>query len=92
MYLGGSYGIKPLPFDDMYTRQRQTWGAFGYIINMKFADEILKELYRAKKIVDAVYIDMQKKYLCIKPIDKMLIHPQGFSYIKNKHVDYKNIV
>ena len=92
MYLGGSFGSKPLLFDEYFTRQKQTWGAFAYIVNTDYVDIILDKFYRAKNIADAVLIDVQKQYVCIKPIKSIVTHPKGYSTIKEKEVNYANIV
>lgn len=91
MYLGGSFGRKPRPMNLDFTKQLMTWGAFAYIVNCDYIDELIKSISMAKKITDAVLIDFQIKYVCIKPVKKLVTHPKGFSTIKNKEVDYKHI-
>jgi GR25 family glycosyltransferase involved in LPS biosynthesis len=91
MYLGGSFGRKPQPMNLDFTKQVMTWGAFAYIVNCDYVGELINSISMAKKITDAVYIDFQNKYVCIKPIKKLVTHPKGFSTIKNKDVDYKHI-
>ena len=91
MYLGGSFGRNPQHLNQDFTKQIMTWGAFAYIVNTDYIDELINSIYMAKKITDAVYIDFQKKYICIKPVKKLVTHPKGFSTIKNKEVDYKYI-
>ena len=92
LYLGGSFGRRPSYFDQNFTKQNMTWGAFAYIVNACAYDNLLDMFNRAKHITDAVLIDYQKTYLCIKPSKKLVIHPKGFSTIKEREVDYKNIV
>jgi len=48
-------------------------------------------LSMANKITDAVYIDYQKNYLCIKPVSKMVTHLEGYSFIKEREVKYSRL-
>jgi hypothetical protein len=45
----------------------------------------------AKQITDAVYIAYQKQYLCIKPVKKLVTHPEGFSTIKERQINYPKL-
>jgi len=89
--LGGSFGRKPQYYNQYFTRQLGTWGAFAYIVNKRAYNNLINLLSKANNIVDACYIEYQKSYLCIKPHKRLVIHPEGVSTIKEKFVDYKNI-
>jgi GR25 family glycosyltransferase involved in LPS biosynthesis len=92
LYLGGSFGRPPQYYDKFFSKQVYTWGAFAYVVHKRAYTNLINILSKANKIVDAMYIDYQKQYLCIKPNKKLVIHPQGVSTIKEKFVNYQNIV
>jgi GR25 family glycosyltransferase involved in LPS biosynthesis len=92
LYLGGSFGRRPEFFDEYFSKQKMTWGAFAYVVHNRAYDNLIERLSRGNKIVDAVYIEYQNKYLCLKPHHQLVKHPAGFSTIKERNVDYKNIV
>lgn len=91
LYLGGSFGRKPSYYNQYFTKQNFTWGAFAYVVHKRAYDNLIELLFKANKIVDGEYIEYQKNYLCIKPVKKLVIHPEGFSTIKEKQVNYQNI-
>jgi GR25 family glycosyltransferase involved in LPS biosynthesis len=92
LYLGGVFQRKPLYFNNDFTQQVQTWGAFAYVVHKRAYDKLINLLERPIKIVDGHYIDYQKLHLCIKPNKRLVIHPQGYSTIKERDVNYSNIV
>lgn len=91
LYLGGSFGRNPFYFNQYFTQQNQTWGAFAYIVHKRAYNNLIEMLSCPKKIVDGHYIDYQKSHLCIKPNERLVIHPKGFSTIKEIEVNYKGI-
>ena len=91
LYLGGSFGRRPSYFDEHFTQQNMTWGAFAYVVHERAYDALINMFSRANKIADAILIDYQKTYLCLKPAKKLVVHPKGFSTIKEIEVDYKHI-
>lgn len=91
LYLGGSFGRMPTYYDKFFTKQNYTWGAFAYVIHKRAYENLIDLLSKANNIVDAMYIEYQKKYICIKPIKKLVIHPEGVSTIKERFVNYKDI-
>ena len=91
LYLGGSFGRNPFYFNQYFTQQNQTWGAFAYIVHKRAYNNLIEILSCPKKIVDGHYIDYQKSHLCIKPNERLVIHPKGFSTIKEIEVNYKGI-
>ncbi len=92
LYLGGSFARKPIYFSREFDRMVVTWGAFAYIVNSNCYDLLITEILRANKIVDGTLIDLQKTLICIKPKMKLVHHPEGVSTIKEKYVNYQNIV
>jgi len=91
LYLGGQYGRKPTYFNQYFTKQNATWGAFAYIVHQRAYDNLIESLTMAKQITDAVYIAYQKQYLCIKPVKKLVTHPEGFSTIKERQINYPKL-
>lgn len=92
LYLGGSFGKQPKRINADFTQQVETWGAFAYIVHKRAYKGLIKLLYMANKICDAMYIEYQKNYLCVKPNRKLVLHPKGYSTIKEKEVNYSGIV
>ena len=91
MLLGAQHAYPPTIYDANFLQLHKSWGAFAYIVNCEYIDEIISAFESATKITDAILIDLQKKYLCIKPKNKLVEHPKGFSTIKEKEVNYSNL-
>lgn len=92
LYLGGSFGRQPEYFNQYFTKQVKTWGAFAYVVHERAYNLLLSEFIRAKEITDAVLIRYQQQYLCLKPSKKLVEHPPGFSTIKEKDVNYQKLL
>lgn len=81
----------PYYFNEFFSQQNQTWGAYAYVVHSRAYDNLISILSCPKKIVDGHYIEYQKLHLCIKPNERLVIHPKGFSTIKEIEVDYKKL-
>jgi len=81
----------PYYYNEHFSRQNQTWGAYAYVVHSRAYDNLIELLSCPKKIVDGHYIEYQKHHLCIKPNERLVIHPKGFSTIKEIEVDYKKL-
>lgn len=66
-----------------WQRVLESYGAFAYVVNLRYKDEILRQLYAHQETtnLDEVYVKMQPYYLCYLLIAQPIaFHAKGYSY------------
>lgn len=86
LFLNGTNGnfIKPKGFNEHWLQVGELYGAFGYIVNSRFYDEILHWLKTNDKPTDSVYAMFMNLYKVYKSKRPLIFHKSGMSDIQGR--------
>lgn len=75
--------VRTLTAHGCWQRVWESYGAFAYLVNLRYRDEVLRQLYAHQETtnLDEVYVKMQPHYLCYQLIAKPIAyHAKGYSF------------
>lgn len=93
LMLGGTDhpNLKSKHYSTYLNKCFHTTGAFAILFNRSVIPVLIKKLDQEEKLVDIYYAESMKELQWFRSKEKLVIHPQGFSEIKGKFVDYKHL-
>lgn len=93
LHLGGTdHPTRRAKFFTMHLNKCDyTTGAFGIVINETIFDFLIEKISEEKKQVDIYYAELQNKLNWFRTKENLVKHRNGWSTIKEKEVEYKNL-
>lgn len=89
LWLGGRIVGEREDYSDSLMKIKGITGTYGYIVNHLFIDSLIHELSKEDKLADW---SMSRAFKNVYRTKKNLVkHRDGYSYILNKEVEYKDL-
>jgi len=89
LWLGGRIVGERENYSDSLMKIKGITGTYGYIVNHLFIDSLIHELSKEDKLADW---SMSRAFKSVYKTKRNLVkHRDGYSYILNKEVSYKDL-
>jgi len=89
LWLGGRIVGERENYSDSLMKIKGITGTYGYIVNHLFIDSLIHELSKEDKLADW---SMSRAFKSVYKTKRNLVkHRDGYSYILNKEVEYKDL-
>lgn len=78
-------------YNEFLNKCQHTTGAFAILFNGRAIPKLIEIISKEKKLVDIYYAEAMRTLNWFRPIEKLVLHREGFSEIKGKFVEYKHL-
>lgn len=78
-------------YNEFLNKCQHTTGAFAILFNGNSIPGIIDLISPEQKLVDIYYAEAMRTLNWFRPIEKLVLHRNGFSEIKGKFVEYRHL-